>query len=365
MDATDGELAARVSELAQICARLSRENAELRQEMTRLSEARAGAAARPAANGASGTRGRPGLAASPARPVSRRMIGKAVGAAAVSAAGAAALVDLGARPAAAANGSNVTAGNVTKAERRTAVQYDGSAGFGGIVLFGNDSGYDGGSAAFPAGVGGWAGAGANAGAGGVQNGVYGYTEHGPGHGVVGVNNNDVPGGGAGVRGISHATGGSGSGVWGSHDGGGAGVQGSAAGDGAGVVGTAGNGIGVLGSGRTGVSASGGGIGLAAVGPIAIQALPLPASGQAIVAGNSSDNKATIKATNGGKDSGIHATSKGRGGVFGGNAAQIQLTPGTGATHPRSGSRGDLYADKNGRLWFCKKGGTTATWHQIA
>jgi len=29
------------------------------------------------------------------------------------------------------------------------------------------------------------------------------------------------------------------------------------------------------------------------------------------------------------------------------------------------SRGDLYADSTGRLWFCKTGGSTATWHQIA
>jgi hypothetical protein len=33
--------------------------------------------------------------------------------------------------------------------------------------------------------------------------------------------------------------------------------------------------------------------------------------------------------------------------------------------PLGGVRGDLYADKTGRLWFCKKSGTTATWHQIA
>lgn len=56
---------------------------------------------------------------------------------------------------------------------------------------------------------------------------------------------------------------------------------------------------------------------------------------------------------------------GRGGLFGGRLAQIQLMPGPGTTHPRSGNRGDLYADKNGRLWFCKTGGAKATWHQIA
>ncbi len=64
------------------------------------------------------------------------------------------------------------------------------------------------------------------------------------------------------------------------------------------------------------------------------------------------------------NTGVKATGS-RGGVFFGSAAQVQLSPGSGSTHPRSGKRGDLYADKNGRLWFCKKGGTTATWHQIA
>jgi hypothetical protein len=64
--------------------------------------------------------------------------------------------------------------------------------------------------------------------------------------------------------------------------------------------------------------------------------------------------------------GVQATSRGgRGGVFAGAAAaQIQLSPGR-ATHPRGGQRGDLYADSSGRLWFCKKSGARATWHQIA
>jgi hypothetical protein len=64
--------------------------------------------------------------------------------------------------------------------------------------------------------------------------------------------------------------------------------------------------------------------------------------------------------------GVEGTSSsGRGGIFAGaGAAQIQLTPGH-ASHPGSGQRGDLYADSAGRLWFCKKSGARATWHQIA
>jgi hypothetical protein len=66
--------------------------------------------------------------------------------------------------------------------------------------------------------------------------------------------------------------------------------------------------------------------------------------------------------------GVNASGSGaggRGGVFAGAAAQIQLAPGANATHPRAGKRGDLYADKNGRLWFCKTTGNNALWHQIA
>jgi hypothetical protein len=53
---------------------------------------------------------------------------------------------------------------------------------------------------------------------------------------------------------------------------------------------------------------------------------------------------------------------GRGGVFEGKTAQLRLVPSTAASHPSSGSIGDLFLDKNKRLWFCK-GGTS--WKQIA
>jgi hypothetical protein len=53
---------------------------------------------------------------------------------------------------------------------------------------------------------------------------------------------------------------------------------------------------------------------------------------------------------------------GRGGLFGGKRAQLRLLPSPAATHPASGSLGDLFLDKSKRLWFCK-GGTT--WKQIA
>ncbi len=73
----------------------------------------------------------------------------------------------------------------------------------------------------------------------------------------------------------------------------------------------------------------------------------------------------VEAANSSTGPGVQGTSSGgRGGVFGGSAAQIQLTPGK-SSHPRSGERGDLYADSAGRLWFCKKSGARASWQQIA
>jgi hypothetical protein len=57
-----------------------------------------------------------------------------------------------------------------------------------------------------------------------------------------------------------------------------------------------------------------------------------------------------------------ASPTGRGGLFSGKRAQLRLIPSTATTHPSSGIVGDLFLDKNKRLWFCK-GGTT--WKQLA
>ena len=56
------------------------------------------------------------------------------------------------------------------------------------------------------------------------------------------------------------------------------------------------------------------------------------------------------------------SQNGRGGVFRGPTAQARLMPTGATTHPSSGAAGDLYVDKNHRLWFCK-GGTS--WKQLA
>jgi hypothetical protein len=309
-----------------------------------------------------------------------------VGAAAAGAVGAAALVDLGVQPAAAANGSNITAGNVTTAEAGTTLKYDGTSALPGVVFLANDTGDANGDAAFPAALGGWAGS-------HVAHGIYGFTVNANGHGVVGsygggtaggagvfgeslstaanaiavhgVISSSNPGGfSAAVRGENNGTGGLGIGIWGSQNGSGWGMYGSSA-SGIGVNASGGSGTGVSASGGTGVAAAGSTIGVTASGPTAVVATGNGATGVGVSASVTGTAPA-VQAANASSGAGVQGASKtGRGGVFSGSAAQVQLTPGTGSTHPKSGKRGDLYADKTGRLWFCKKGGTTATWHQIA
>ena len=59
---------------------------------------------------------------------------------------------------------------------------------------------------------------------------------------------------------------------------------------------------------------------------------------------------------------VGRAATGRGGMFSGDAAQVRLVPNRAATHPASGSAGDLFMDASHRLWLCK--GTTH-WKQIA
>jgi hypothetical protein len=77
-----------------------------------------------------------------------------------------------------------------------------------------------------------------------------------------------------------------------------------------------------------------------------------------VAGSSGSGTGIAGASN----SGDGVTGSGtRGGVFTGRDSQVRLTPSTGF-HPRSGSAGDLFVDKDHHLWFCK--GST-TWVKLA
>jgi hypothetical protein len=54
---------------------------------------------------------------------------------------------------------------------------------------------------------------------------------------------------------------------------------------------------------------------------------------------------------------------GRGGQFGGGAAQLRLVPG--GTRPTSGQTGDLFVDSSGHLHYCTSGGSHASWVQLA
>jgi hypothetical protein len=347
-------LAARVEELSQTCTRLSQENAQLRGMVAQMT------AASPAATV---TEARNAPPARQAQPMSRRSIGRALGAAAAGVVGAAVLTDATAGKAAAATGDAMTAGHAVNAEAGTGVEYDGGSNPGAI--FGaDDSGSFpgallGAALTHPAAILGNATA-------AVNNGVYGNTAHPDGgDGVVGVNNSKS--GGTGVHGIARTDQTHAIGVLGENSGGIA-VQGNGgtvgvlgSGTTAGVQGITGNtlGTGVLGSGAIGVhglSANGFGVN--------------GTSGTGIGVGGSSNSsigvlglgKTGMRGDGSGSGSvGVRGSGT-RGAVFAGNAAQLKLAPGSKSTHPASGQRGDLYADSKGRLWFCKGG---ASWHQVA
>jgi hypothetical protein len=73
-------------------------------------------------------------------------------------------------------------------------------------------------------------------------------------------------------------------------------------------------------------------------------------------------RTAIVGTTTGTGAGVRGSSEqGRGGLFSGPIAQLRLMPSV-ATHPANGAMGDVVADTNGRLWFCKGG---ANWAQLA
>ena len=68
----------------------------------------------------------------------------------------------------------------------------------------------------------------------------------------------------------------------------------------------------------------------------------------------SPTSAIVSKALGPKAAGIEATSdQAEGGRFKGKTAQIRLIPSSEATHPAWGVPGQLFVDKNNRLWFCK------------
>jgi hypothetical protein len=320
--------------------------------------------------------------------------------------GAVALADATASPAAAATGDAITAGHITSAENATTVAFDGTNP--GVVFLAHDTDLFASDAGHTAALGGWAGNGH------VASGVYGFTsvsngdgvvgviaspattgngvhaianlnstvalraENGPGTAILATSTGTAPGattvravitsaspGGlsAAIVGQNNGTGANGMGIWGIHGGQGWGVYGEAT-SGIGVVGRGGSGhggTGVQGIGdEIGVDGTSAGIGVRAAGMTAVQA-----NGQNVGVLGDGVNIGLFGASTKIGVRGNGSGGGGRGGVFSGVAAQVHLAPGAGATHPKSGKRGDLYADKNGRLWFCKKTGNPALWHQIA
>jgi hypothetical protein len=183
--------------------------------------------------------------------------------------------------------------------------------------------------------------------------------------VLGTITSSSPGGfSAGVKGQNNSTNGRGIGVWGNHDGSGWGLYGTSS-SGIGVNAVCNTGTGLAAAGSTAAIASGDTFGIVASGNTAVVAEGVSTTGIGVNATADSSSPAVL-AANASTGSGIRATSQqGRGGIFIGLAAQIKLIPGSRSTHPITGQRGDLYADSKGRLWFCKAGGTPATWQQIA
>jgi hypothetical protein len=57
--------------------------------------------------------------------------------------------------------------------------------------------------------------------------------------------------------------------------------------------------------------------------------------------------------------------KGRGGVFQGKKAQVRLVASTATNKPSTGTRGDLFVDSSGRLWYCKTSAVSTGWVQLA
>lgn len=81
--------------------------------------------------------------------------------------------------------------------------------------------------------------------------------------------------------------------------------------------------------------------------------------------NTASSVAAVRGQTNGHGPGVQGISPVRGGSFSGNAAQINLVPSSLSTHPTSGAKGDLFVDSSGRLWYCRLGGSIATWKQLA
>jgi hypothetical protein len=175
--------------------------------------------------------------------------------------------------------------------------------------------------------------------------------------------NDIAGG-TGVKGLSSG----GTGVVGSSSGKtGIGVVGlntksdGSLGDGDGVVGMSDGGVGVYGFSQTSVGVYGvspTSIGVDGFGGV----YGVMGAGDTAGVHGSGGNGVVGLGTFVGPDDRDPGT--GYGGWFSGGAAAIHLEPSKDASPPPSGQTGDLFVDNSGALWFCTKGGDTATWKKV-
>jgi hypothetical protein len=78
--------------------------------------------------------------------------------------------------------------------------------------------------------------------------------------------------------------------------------------------------------------------------------------------DASSNASCVRAETVGKGAAIEGSSTHGYGAKLAGALPLLLIPSTLSSHPHSSSRGALFVDHGGRLWFCK-GGTS--WHQLA
>lgn len=252
----------------------------------------------------------------PEARANRRTLLKAALSAATATVGAGALLEATSGSASANTGDPVLLGNTNAANAPTQVKWNGSSGFGGVILLANDSTYSPSGANYPAALGGWVGGGSTAGTSGVPHGIYGYTEVSPTlsvtpFGVVGLSIQ-----GTGVRGETRSSSIASIGVEGLSPHGIA-VSGTST-NGTGVSGTGGSsspGIGVSGTGNTGVSGTGVTYGVLAnaTGPAGFG---VSATGSIGVTGDSSTNGGigTQGLAFGSNSTGVAGNSSGSGGT---------------------------------------------------
>ncbi len=203
-------------------------------------------------------------------------------------------------------------------------------------------------------------------------GVHGHTDA-TGNGVLATSSNDT----AALAATNSGTGPAATFVAGSSDPT-VTVIGSQAGHAITVDNTVGSGLSVVATGTAiFAESSGDGAGLAAtsLGPTAAVSAWATNSGPALEA-NSQSTAAAIRvvSTNtasanavtiltDGFGSGVRSfANHGRGAELKGAKAALRLVPNATTTHPTTGSRGDMYVDRSGRLWYCRGG---SKWVQLA